>query len=581
MGDRPVDPDRREPGPSSLEARPRRGGTLDRGRTLAIGLDGFEISLAERLMVQGDLPVLAARRRVDAHALLDAGADQRTGLAWEHFWSGRSPRAAHRGSAVEFDRTTYTVWQEGARFGPFFHGVARTPVVFDAPYVDLRRAPGVRGIAAWGAHDPGLDRTQSEPRSLRRELQRRIGAYPGEAWLYATPWASPVDARRMGDDLVAAVDARSRAAQWLLAERVDDWDLGVVVVSEPHSAAEGLWHGVDPTHPLHALPSARAAGEGLVDVYRATDRLVGDLVAATDPTTVVVFSMGGMGPNHSDAASMVGLPELLLRWSLGEARLDVPTEWASVPDQVPIGDEARVRWSRDWFRDVAPAAPPPSRSRAARVGALLPAAVREPLQRVRAERRRAHLPPGHHDLDWQPATWYADRWPAMRAFALPSFYDGRIRVNVRGREGAGVVDAVDYARVCDELEALVRECVDPRTGAGVVASVERPGGDDPMTVGSSFADLVVEWTGGPLALRHPVHGTIGPVPYRRTGGHTGPFGFVSITAPGVAPADLGVASAHDVAPTIAELLAAGSDHPPRLGVPEHSDLSVGVRRSVR
>jgi predicted AlkP superfamily phosphohydrolase/phosphomutase len=527
---------------------------MDRGRTLAIGLDCFEISFAERMMAQGELPVLAARRQGDAFALLDPGADQRTGLAWEQFWSGLSPRAAHRESAVEFDPATYAVWQEGARFAPFFGDVARDAVVFDAPYVDLRRAPGVRGVVAWGAHDPGLDRAASEPAGLLREMERRVGPYPGEPWLYGTPWASALDTRRMGDDLVASVDARSRAAQWLLGERFDDWDLGVVVVSEPHSAAEGLWHGIDPTHPLHSVPSARAAGESLTDVYRATDRLVGDLITATDPTTVVVFSMGGMGPNRSDAASMVGLPELLLRWSLGERRLDVPGEWASEPAQVPLGDAAQTEWSRDWFRGLPPEPAPPRRSLQSRVGALLPKRVREPLQLARTDRRTAHLPPGYRHLEWQPATWYADRWPDMRAFALPSFYDGRVRVNLCGREAHGVVDPADYERACDEIEALVRDCVDPRTGASVVESIDRPARHDPMALDSSLADLVVVWADCPLALDHPEHGTIGPVPYRRTGGHTSPYGFVSITGPDVVPGDHGIASALDVAPTVYELL---------------------------
>ena len=527
---------------------------MARRRLLAIGLDCFEISVAERLMEQGELPVLAARRRADAFARLDPGADQRTGLAWEQFWSGLSPQAGHRESAVEFDPSTYSVWQEGARFGPFFADAAPNAVVFDAPYVDLRRAPGVRGVVAWGAHDPGLDEAASEPSGLLRELERHVGPYPGERWLYATPWASVEETRRMGDDLVASVDARSRAAQWLLGERFDDWDLGVVVVSEPHSGAEGLWHGIDPTHPLHSAPSASIAGAALEEVYRATDRLVGELIAATDPATVVVFSMGGMGPNRSDAASMVALPELLLRWSLGEARLEVPDEWSRAPAYVPVGADAQIGWSRESFRDVAPEPDPPPRSLQSRLAALLPARVREPWQRARAERRRAHLPPGHRHLEWQPATWYADRWPAMRAFALPSFYDGRIRVNLREREADGIVDLADYERVCDEVEELLRDCVDPLTGASVVESIDRPAGDDPMSLGSSLADLVVVWAASPLALCHPLHGPIGPVPYRRTGGHTSPYGFVSITGPDIVPGDRDIASALDVAPTIYELL---------------------------
>ena len=522
---------------------------------LVVGLDCFEISLAERLMAQGELPNLAARRRTDAFALLDPGADQRTGLAWEQFWSGLSPRDAHRESAVEFDRTTYAVWQEGARFSPFFGDVAPNAVVFDAPYVDLTRAPGVRGVVAWGAHDPGLEQSAGAPPGLRHELERRVGTYPGERWLYGTPWASPAATRQMGIDLVAGVDARSRAAQWLLGERFDDWDLGLVVVSEPHSAAEGLWHGVDPTHPLHSVPSAPIARTALEDVYRATDRLVGDLIAATDPTTVVVFSMGGMGPNRSDAATMVLLPELLLRWSLGEERLEVPDAWSGAPDQVPLVDDDGVGWTRGSFRDVPQDPYPPSRSLTSRAGAVLPARVREPLRRARGERRTAHLPPGFRSLDWQPTSWYADRWPAMRAFAVPSFYDGRIRVNLRGREAGGIVDPADYEQVCDEIERVLRACVDPRTGASVVESIERPGPDDPMALDSSTVDLVVVWAANPLAFCHPRYGTIGPVPYRRTGGHTSRYGFVSITGPAVVAGDHETAAAVDVAPTIFELLA--------------------------
>ena len=46
---------------------------------------------------------------------------------------------------------------------------------------------------------------------------------------------------------------------------------------------------------------------------------------------------------------------------------------------------------------------------------------------------------------------HGPRWPTMRAFALPSFYDGRVRVNVRGRAGGGLVGPEDYAAVLDEV----------------------------------------------------------------------------------------------------------------------------------
>ena len=74
-----------------------------------------------------------------------------------------------------------------------------------------------------------------------------------------------------------AVEIRSDAARWLLSERLPDWDLALIVVSEFHSAIEPLWHGVDSSHPLHAIESGAAAGTALRDVYSAIDRLIGDL----------------------------------------------------------------------------------------------------------------------------------------------------------------------------------------------------------------------------------------------------------------------------------------------------------------
>jgi hypothetical protein len=231
----------------------------------------------------------------------------------------------------------------------------------------------------------------------------------------------------------------------------------------------------------------------------------------------------------------------------------VPAEWARVPTQVPIGPAPDVHWSREWFRGVAPRPAPARPSLKSRALSLFPASVQRQVRQARDERRADGRPLGYRDLDWQPASWYADRWPAMQAFALPSFYDGRIRVNLRGPEAQGVVAPADYDRVLDDVEALLRDCVDPATGASVVESIERPAGDDPMVLDSSLSDLVVVWAGCPLAFRHPRHGTLGPVPYRRTGGHTGPHGFASITGPGVEPGDHGVVAALDVAPTVFEL----------------------------
>jgi predicted AlkP superfamily phosphohydrolase/phosphomutase len=142
----------------------------------------------------------------------------------------------------------------------------------------------------------------------------------------------------------------------------------------------------------------------------------------------------------------------------------------------------------------------------------------------------------------------------MAAFALPSFYDGRIRVNLIGREGRGTVEPAEYERVCEEIEQLVRACRDPRTDEPVVKSVERGATSDPRSLRSDEADIIIEWRSGSCAFVHPDLGLIGPVPYRRTGGHTGRYGFAYVADPRLGVGEGGVRSAFDVAPTIVELL---------------------------
>jgi hypothetical protein len=81
---------------------------------------------------------------------------------------------------------------------------------------------------------------------------------------------------------------------------------------------------------------------------------------------------------------------------------------------------------------------------------------------------------------------------------------------------------------------------------------------DPMAAKESEADLVVIWTmAPPLGLTHPELGAMGPLPYRRTGGHTGGPGFAYFHGPGIAAGDFGARSAFDVVPTVLELLEVG------------------------
>jgi predicted AlkP superfamily phosphohydrolase/phosphomutase len=401
-------------------------------RVMMIGLDGFELSLAERMMAEGRLPVLAGLERDGARLLLDHGEAKRTGLAGEHFSSGLSPEAAQRWAAVDFDPTDYSIGQKQVKVHPFPEKIDRRCVVFDAPYFDLASTRSIKGVVGWGAHDPGVPPT-ARPSTLALEIAARFGRYPAVPYIYGFTWPSAEETVRMGEALEQAVLQRSKVAEWLFSERLPDWDLGLVVISEYHSAIEAMWHGVDPDHPLHDMPSATPARVAVEKIYEAADRMVGALVA-------------------------------------------------KFPD---------ARYQRYW-RD-------------------------------------------------------------MPAFALPSYYDGRIRINLKGREAAGTVEPDDYDSVCATLASLLHECRDSITGKPVVASIDRAD-RAPHELGPTECDLLVVWKGGPCGLVHPRLGAIGPLPYRRTGGHTGETGVAYVSGPSIKPGNYPGRSAFDVVPTVVEML---------------------------
>lgn len=464
------------------------------------------------------MPHLSALAGQSAEVALDHGEAKRTGLAWEHVSLGRAPAAYRRHAAVRLDAGSYRPVQFGTQHKPFLADLDLRAVVFDAPYFDLAAAPNCQGLVSWGAHDAGIA-PHSAPAGLDQEIAARFGPYPATPYIYGFVWPDAAKARAMADALIAAVEARARIGLWLLKERLPEWDLGLLVVSEFHSAIEALWHGWDEAHPLHNLPSAAPARAGIVGVYEAFDRMLGAYRAALPEVELVLFSMHGMGANDSDVPTMLLLPELLYRWNFGAPLYRRRDDWAVAPGASPMLGP-KESWSRA-VRNCIPIAFDP------------------------AERCK---------IDWMPASLYRRFWPEMRAFALPSYYDGRLRINLKGREAHGLVDPAEYAATLDEICALLDACRNPRDGAPVVRGLQRQVADDPLKADPTQADLVVLWQGAPLAFFHESLGLIGPAPYRRTGGHSGGHGIAYLTSERMRRGGHAVASSFDVMPTVVDLL---------------------------
>lgn len=499
-----------------------------RSRLLVLGLDGFDPVVAASLISEGKLPNLARLQDSSLRFELQPGEERYTGLAWEQFSSGLAPERAGRWSAVEVDPKAYRADQPTTRLPPFTERIPCRTAVFDVPYFDIERADGARGMVSWGSHDPGVDRA-SKPSGLAAEIDERFGDYPAPEWIYGYVWPDPERTREMGRALREALERRSEITRWLFGAKQEDWDLAITVVSEYHSAVEALWHGWDSDHPLHGLPSAAEARDGLVGVYEAGDKLLGDMMDLFADVPLLAYAPHGMGRNYADLPAMLLLPELLYRQATGKIGFQPDDDW-------PVDGTAPPDPGADWTQTIR-----------RRMDVKRPLA--DSLRRLASRSRNGD----RSVLDWMPAALYRPAWPGMKAYAMPAFYDARVRINLKGREARGVVDPADYRRAVDETAALLEECRDPQTGDRLEADWELREGD-PLDRNPTDADLVVRFRRDYYAFDHPRLGRIGPAPCRRPGGHTGGPGLACLRTPDRHSGDLGRFPALEMSAGVAALM---------------------------
>lgn len=529
-------------------------------RVLAIGLDACSWPLVERLGAAGRVPALTRFASLAGVAEVRGASAYRAELSWTTFLSGRTPQENRYWGTVAYDPATYATRELGAlAVEPFYARLGVDVVAVDVPHAVPW--PGVAGaqVVAWGAHSP-QHRPACDPPGLLDDLLERIGPHPAFDADSEPGWHSG----RYQEELCAALalGAQRRADLVVgLLERVPGWRLALTVFSEPHAAGHHLWHGVDPAHPAAALPGAGAAGRRLAGVYDAVDRAIGRLLDAAGPDTiVVVFSVHDTVANANDLPALYLVPELLHRDAHGWGRLraaggPAQATLGAVPPAVvlPPPDEAigtaveRAHRSHrgpgpsppdavDRLRDVVrrhrPRRPLPPWRQLTAPAAEVRTAPGEPPE---ATDPGATDPAGATDgrpLDYLGTARYQRFWPSQALFALPTFSDTHLRVNVVGREGRGVVPPERYGALLDAWTVRLEALRDGRDGRPAVAEVRRtrPGAPgDPFAAGPP-ADLVVRFARPTDLLEDRDQGRLGPLPFLRTGEH-GPTGFVRVRDP--------------------------------------------------
>lgn len=550
---------------------------------IAIGLDAADPSLIEAWMSQGHLKNLSRLRQQGAYTHLQNFDYYRAETPWTTFLTGCSPTHTGYWSPVKLDEGTYTVGTIDAydftEYPPFYAlGDKHRVAVFDMPQSALSDQVNGVQVLAWGAHS-ALTPSHSQPAELFQEMSSKHGEHPVFNKDHADVRDIPA-MKELQNALEVGISRRSAICQDLLQQ--EDWDLFLTIFGETHSAGHFFWHLSQPDHPLYESIGARASGDALLEVFEAVDKAVGEIVAkAPENAHILVFAAHGMGSNVMDLPSMIFLPELLYRFSfpgklgLAPGKLDAPIGQPMFEKRPKIANN-----KRDWNEEVWTLRHDPNPLR----GFLrreLPEKVFKLIEPLFGARLQSDLVSyktlrEQSDPFWyQPASWYQGCWSQMKAFALPSFSEGYVRINLQGREPQGIVAPSEYNALCDELTKLLYELKDGRTGQPMVQKVIRTRKEasdrDPKL---ADADLVVIWQDDYATdvVDSPELGRIGPVPHLRTGSHRAK-GFLIAQGPEVEPGShLPVAHALDLAPTILELM--------RAPIPQHCEGKPIIKTSV-
>ncbi|MGK7934684.1 MAG: alkaline phosphatase family protein [Xenococcaceae cyanobacterium] len=534
---------------------------------IAIGLDAAEPKIIERWMSQGYLPNLARLRQQGSYSRLHntvnydgtATETSATERLWVMFGTGCLPNKTRYWGPVTYNASNYQVKHDtvnGAydfkQYPPFYAlGNNYRVAAFDVPVSALSEDVKGLQILGWGGHAPHTP-SHSLPAEALPNIIQQYGKNPVLHQDYGY-WWDRAYGDRIRKGLKVSTYNRAKICRDILQQ--EDWDLFITVFGETHSAGHDFWHLSQADNPLY--PYKREASDPMLEAFQDVDRAIGEILAEVpNDTSVVVFAVHGMDNNVTDMFSMTFLPELLYRYNFPD-KFGLARGKLGAKVRPPFTNPRRKSWSGEvWQRRYHPN--PLKRWLMPWVPSQYDKLLgkgEEPALTSPYELREQGKP-----LNWMPAMWYQRHWSKMKAFALPAFAAGHIRINLQGREQKGIVALSEYGAVCNELIQYLHRLTDGRTGKPIVKDVVRTRNqDNALSTDSTLpdADLVVLWQEQPSdVVDSPDFGRIGPITYYRSGGHR-PDGFLLLKSPNIQPnSDLPQAQAIDIAPTILELMGA-------------------------
>lgn len=489
--------------------------TTNGSRVLMIGLDSADIDY-----IESRLQSLPNLRRVFGEGIvrrLETPASVMAASPWQTFYTASDP--GHHGHyfPIQWDPATMQlrhVSPDWLDIEPFWRPLAREGLevtTLDVQMVFPNRTTAGVELVNWAS--PTLGPFECNRPEIGRQVERLFGKHVLDADIPVEK--SPRRAAEIVKKLLAGVRRRAELVRWLMQHT--SWDLFIAVFQECHRAGHSFWKDGDAPDPKD--------GDSMLEVYRALDAEVGtilELAAAGGPkTSVVVFSLLGMGPNR---AQMHLVPEVVRR---------INARFASGGASAAAGPPAN-RSLMAALRDKVPAA------LQERIALVVPVAIR----------------------DWVVARAYEGGidWSTTPGFVVPTGGEGFVRVNLRGREAAGWVEpgSAEHRRYLDFVREGFLSLRKP-SGEPLVAAITAPAERFPGPRSGYLPDLSVTWRpGGPATdVRSETLGNFsGRLKTGRPGNHR-PVAFAAISGPAAAsPRAASLGSVVDLGEFVRDLVTA-------------------------
>jgi predicted AlkP superfamily phosphohydrolase/phosphomutase len=413
--------------------------------------DAASVAVVDRMLAAGKLPTLAGLiergRRVEletpaadfaagAFYTLYSGVELADhGIFYPFQWSAADQRARY---ATAFEAPP-AVWERLAASG--LRTLAIDPYESRPP----ERAEGVF-ICGWGFSDRVVLPRWSHPAGVARPYERRFGRGPQATEIFGSP--RPRALLRLRKKLAAAPGRIARLGEELLAR--ERFDLAWLTFSAAHVAGHQFWDLSQVDEATLEAADRELLASALEDVYAAVDEAFAAVLAALpEGADVIVASAVGMDVNTSRADL---LPEML----------------AAVLSGSPLAErEPGAIW---------------------RLRAAIPPGVRGAIASAIPDRLALELTAR---LELRGIDW-----TSTRAFTHPADNQGYVRLNLRGRERDGIVDAAEAEALCAEIAAGLDSFRDPDGGPAVDAVV-RTSELYPGEHSDRLPDLVVRWSERP------------------------------------------------------------------------------------